>query len=229
MSINHDLFPLVVDHVYIWVSKRAPEMQALRDMGLYPKETINVHTGQGSASQVVLFKNMYLELAWIEDESELAAHLAGGGAAAPVRETWKQTGVSPFGVGFHYRTPDAEPLPLGSLIHHAMEWMPEDSSIEGIPQLSRFIPNFFILHGTLAYWESRMDEEEHPVGIEYLTDLQITVTSLENPDVLTPYLTERHTIRLKHGAYPLMELTFDHHRQGKTFDLRPTLPLIITC
>ncbi len=127
------------------------------------------------------------------------------------------------------RTPDADPLPLGTLLHHAMDWMPEDSYIEGIPQPSPFTPSFFILYGSLAYWESRMGENSHPLGIEHLTDLHITVTSLENPDVLMPYLTTSDRIRLKHGAYPLMELTFDHQRQGKTFDLRPMLPLIITC
>lgn len=228
MTVIQNIFPLVVDHVYVWVSKAAPEMQILRDIGLQPKEKITVHTGQGSASQVVYFQNMYLELVWIEDEQELAEHLAGGGIAAPVRETWKETGVSPFGIGLHYRTPDSDHLPIETL-RHQESWMPDDSYIEAISQRSPYTPLSFILHGSLAYSESRMGDMRHPLGVEQLTGLQITVTTLENPDSLMSYLSENKDIIIKQGEYPLMELTFDHHAQDKSFDLRPTLPLIINC
>jgi hypothetical protein len=104
----------------------------LSGIGLNPYKNTTIHTGQGTASRIILFKNMYIELVWIENEQELEEYLAAGGEAIPVRETWKQTGISPFGVGLHYRTPDAEHLPIQTLIHQ-MEWMPEDSYIQAIP------------------------------------------------------------------------------------------------
>jgi hypothetical protein len=229
MSVKSDLFPLVIDHAYIWVSKGAPALDELRRIGLIPKNDVNIHEGQGTASEVILFKNMYLELLWIENEPELEAYLAAGGDAIPVRETWKETGESPFGVGLHYRTPDADQLPIETL-HHQAQWMPEDTYIQVVPRKSLYLPSFFILHGSkLAYLDDRSPEGGHELGVEHLTGLRITATTLENPDALSPYLAEQYSIIVMQGDYPLMELTFDNQRQGKTLDMRPLLPLIIHC
>lgn len=229
MSVKPDLFPLLIDHVYIWVSKGAPALEAIREIGLTPKDYINIHEGQGTASEVILFKNAYLEFLWIENEPELDTYLAAGGDAVPVRETWKQTGESPFGVGLHYRTPDTDQLPIDTL-HRQAQWMPQDTFIQVIPRNSLYLPSFFILHGSdLAYLDDRSPSGGHDLGVEYLTGVRITATSLEDPDALNPYLAEQNNISIKQGDYPLMELTFDNQRQGKTLDMRPLIPLIIYC
>lgn len=231
MSIQEgqEAFPLVVDHTYLWVDKGAPQMKLLENVGLQPYGNIQVHEGQGTASQAVLFKNMYLELAWVENEQELTDFIAGGGVATAPPKNWQETGESPFGVGLHYRTEDTPHLPIKAKNTASAEWMPEGSSIQEIEQTSPYAPIVFILHGPLAYWDCPEKETTHDLGAKFLTGVTITVTRLDNLDQLTPQLSEHGVVALKEGDMPLLELTFDDHVQGKTLDFRPAMPLIINC
>lgn len=219
-------FPLVVDHAYIWVSRGAPELRALQELGLKPHGHVTFHESQGTASQSILFKNMYLELVWVEDAQELADFEATLITPSGPPENWIETGLSPFGIGLHYRTPDTAPLPIETEIIKS-PWMPEDSFIQSVPHLSPYGPLLFILHGSLAYWDVREELATHPLGVQNLTEIGMTLTTLDNLDPLIYQLAEHSVVRLSHGPQPLLELTFDHHGQGKSFDGRPALPLII--
>lgn len=222
-----EAFPLVVDHVYLWVDNAARPMALLEAAGFQPYGNTQVHQGQGTASQAVLFKNMYLELAWVENEQELTDFIANGGVANIPPKHWEVTGESPFGVGFHYRTEDTPHLPITAKNTASAAWMPEGSSIQEIEQTSQYAPVVFILHGPLAYWDCPEQETTHPRGLKFLTELTITVTRLDQLDPLTQQLLEHAVIQFKEGAIPLLELTFDQHESGETIDFRPTMPLVI--
>lgn len=224
-SANAGKFPLVIDHIYLWVSKGAPGLALLRQLGLEPHQRITVHEGQGSASQSILFKNCYLEFVWIEDRAEFDAFASANPDARSAAD-WQETGVSPFGIGLHYRTPDGPPLPISARIHRA-PWMPEDSYIEVLPRTSDYLPLFFILHGSLAYWDCREGDGEHPLGVKQLTQITITVTALEELDPLSAQLMEHGVVAFKQGETPLMALTFDQHARRAAFDARPAMPLVI--
>jgi hypothetical protein len=224
-TADHD-FPLVVDHVYIWVDQGAPPMQALQALGLQPHQHITFHEGQGSASQSVLFKNMYLELVWVEDVQELADFTAATPNASGPPERWQETGLSPFGIGLHYRTPDAPRLPIETEQFSA-SWMPEGSFIESVQHTSLYCPSQFILHGPLAYWDVPEAKATHLLGVHNLTALAVTMPAGAELDPLFEQLVEHGVVTLRRGPIPLMELTFDQGAQGKSFDGRPDLPLII--
>ncbi|KPL90900.1 hypothetical protein [Herpetosiphon geysericola] len=169
---------------------------------------------------------MYLELVWIEDQAELKAFLAKQPDTIPIGETWQTTGYCPFGVGLHYRTPNTTPMSFETRRHTA-QWMPADSLLELFSQPSLYVPPCSILHGSLAYWENRFEHPHgHPLGVQQLTDFQITVTSIDAVPPTHPLLS---LLPLKLGDYPLLELTVDAQRQGKVFDMRPLLPLRLYC
>lgn len=57
------------DHVYVWVSRGAPEGSVLRELGItqYPD---TVRPGEGVEWIVFAFENIYLELLWVADEGK---------------------------------------------------------------------------------------------------------------------------------------------------------------
>jgi len=217
---------LEVDHVYVWVSKGGPELAALQELGLKVHERVAVHTGQGTSSQSFLFRTMYLELLWPEDERELAAFIAAmpnAGGPPPLGDT---TGISPFGIGLHYRTPDSPPLPL-PLDPYTASWMPEGSLIEVPDHTSPQSPSVFLLHGPLAYLDVPAHLTDQPLGLERLTGLAVTVPNGAALDPAMEYLVEHGVASLRRGDRPHMELTFDQARQGKTLEIGPSFPLVI--
>lgn len=58
---------LEIDHIYIMVTPDAPEAAYLQSCGLLLLNDIMHHEDQGTASCIFLFKNRYLELAWVQD------------------------------------------------------------------------------------------------------------------------------------------------------------------
>src|SRR5437762_12886477 len=55
---------LEFDHVWIVVSRDAPERAALERAGLKVSPNVNRHDGQGTASITAEFLNTYIELIW---------------------------------------------------------------------------------------------------------------------------------------------------------------------
>lgn len=101
-SSSPKTFPLELDHVFVWVTKRAPEAKALEGVGLMAYGETTHHIGQGTASKVFVFENAYLELIWIEDEQAAIKNAARTGIDMKTRAQWKLSGASPFGIGLHY-------------------------------------------------------------------------------------------------------------------------------
>jgi hypothetical protein len=217
---------LEVDHVYVWVTRGGPELPALQELGLKAHGHVTVHTGQGSASQSFLFRTMYLELVWVEDERELAEFIAATPNASGPPPPGDTSGISPFGIGLHYRTPDSPPLPI-ELEPYVASWMPEGSVIDIPPRISPYSPSVFVLRGPLAYLDVPAHLTGQPLGLERLTGLAVTVPDGAPLDPAMEYLVERGVAALRRGARPLMELTFDGGRQGKALELGPSFPLII--
>lgn len=216
---------LEIDHVYIMVTPDAPEAAYLQSQGLFLLEDIMHHEGQGTASCIFLFKNMYLELAWVHDREMMLQKSAESGFEIVLSEPWQETGASPFGVGLRY-TGDARTLPFPTKRYHA-EWMPPSEQIDIIPNTSATEPAYFILSDGLKHLEPPEEESTHPLGLQNLTHLAITVTSSIMPGPVTEFLTSNGVLQIKEGATPLMELTFDGGTHGETVDCRSTLPVMI--
>lgn len=217
---------LELDHVYILVTKGAPEVRSIEASGFHLLDYVVEHTGQGTASRLFMFKNMYLELVWVTDKQELIQQSEQLGIDVIAPEDWRETGASPFGIGLHYKDNKVHPLPTPTK-KSWVEWMPSSAWIEMIPKASIYEPEYFVLSEELAFIDPEAAKTAHPLGVQYLTHLCITVVNRDTLGPMTQLLEESQVLQVRDGAFPLMELTFDNGVHNKSLDYRPELPLII--
>ena len=227
-------FPLELDHVFVWVTKGAPEAQALQQAGLHLQPDAHPHTGQGTASKIFIFENVYLELIWIEDEQVATKNAARSGIDMLRRARWKQTGASPFGVGLHRKSGESGELPFPVRLYWA-EWMKPDTTIEFAQTVSTATePMYFVLPDYISVGspavQARLKETvkttPHQLGVSRLTDLKIITTGSRLTST-SERLTQGGVVKVERGSAPLAQLTFDGGQQGKSVDLRPRLPIIL--
>ena len=230
-----EAFPLELDHVFIWVTKGAPEAKALEDVGLRAFGEIARHTGQGTASKVFVFENAYLELIWVDDEQAAAKNAVRAGVDMQTRARWKQTGASPFGVGLHYLPGKAKSAPF-PVIKYWAEWMQPNTSIEFAQVVTTHRePMYFIVPDYLSVTDAAMQEfirqsspkvETGGLNVKRITGVRINAVAKR----ITPtarLLTRNKAVIIERGKEAMMELTFDGGKQGKKLDLRTNLPLIM--
>lgn len=218
-------FPLAIDHVYIVVSPDAPEAACLQTKGLRFLNELMYHQGQGTASYVCMFKNMYLELGWVRDRQEVLQQSEKVGTEIILVDPWQETGASPFGVGFHYTSAN-QSIPLVTKKHRA-EWIPSSARIDVIPKDSIHEPAYFILSDELKHIEPPEAERSHALGLQNLTDILITVTNNAHMSMPTQFFATHSRLRIQEGPKPLMELTFDEGLTGESIDCHHILPLTI--
>ena len=103
-------------------------------------------------------------------------------------------------------------------------------------------PSIFVVYPEIEYkmFESLSDVEsipdeyafwresfKHSNGAKKLTNIIIHSKELEEDTKTIKVINRIENLTVKKGTSHLMELYFDHKVQGKRFDLRPELPLII--
>jgi hypothetical protein len=92
-----------LDHIFICTSVNAPEAEQLVSFGLV-EGTSQVHPGQGTANRRFFFKNMMLELLWVNSPIE-----SQSSAIRPThlweRRSGGNSGVCPFGFSLRHTTP----------------------------------------------------------------------------------------------------------------------------
>lgn len=215
-----------VDHVFVFVSPNAPEARKLRDAGFVVMQDTSRHTGQGTASLSVKFRNAYLELIWVDDPEEFQRV----GLGMPERRG--DPAGSPFGIGLK-RTDregdmpfptdpytadwmgDSEPIqmatwsgsiaePLIFVVPDGMQW---DIAYERVPQLERYT--------------------RHELEVRNLTELRLVGPNLAAASPTLAVLADLGVIQVADGFEHTMHLTFDDGEHRGTVDLRPTLPVVL--
>jgi hypothetical protein len=234
-SSSAGTFPVELDHIFIWVSKGAPEAKALEEIGLQPYAEATQHKGQGTASKVFIFENAYLELIWIEDEQAAAKNAARSGIDMRRRARWRQTGASPFGIGLHYLRGKASPAPF-PVIPYWSEWMKPETTIEFSKAITaQSEPMYFIVPDYLAVSDSALQEalrtrsssmKPQGLAVQRLTDVRI-ISVAKRLTATASLLSRNRVVTIKGGKTAVMELTFDAGKQGKRHDLQARLPLVI--
>ncbi len=227
-------FPLELDHVFVWVTKGAPEASALQQAGLQLQPETHQHHGQGTASKIFIFENVYLELIWIEDETVAAKNATRSGIDMLTRARWKQTGASPFGVGLHRATGNSAELPF-PVRHYWAEWMQPNTIIEFAQSVTNTSePMYFVVPeylsvgspATQARLKEKLQGSAHKLGVSRLTNLKIVTTGSRLTST-SEALTRGGIVTIERGTKAVAELTFDGARQNKTLDLRTKLPLVL--
>ena len=220
-------FPFELDHVVIFSRIDAPEAQILESLGLKGFGGITRHGDLGTASTSFFFEHHYLELFWVQDEPAASKSLTPLGFDLHSRIAWRETRASPFGVMIRRPERVKVPVPFPTRQLRA-EWMPGEVYVDFAADVSAE-PYYGVLPSELTYsaFKSNITERSHALGIKELSGVRFTVTSTELSPIAR-LLSANGPVAIQTGASPLMELIFDAGVQGKTLDIRPTLPLVLT-
>jgi hypothetical protein len=224
---------LEFDHVWIVVTRDAPERAALEHAGLKISPDVNHHDGQGTASISAEFLNAYIELIWPDPTVSIAQGAERGVEKFKNRMNWRTSGWCPIGIGLH-RSGPAMPLPFPTW-SIAPDWMPKGTAIEILTARDDTkSPSFFIEPPVLAVKEDanrKIDNaspaSDHPIGVERVTDVRIVKPKEYQPVAAFTYLEKAGIFKSTEGKEWEIEITFDGGRKAQTKDLRPDLPLII--
>jgi len=220
---------LEVDHFWIHVSPNAPELQALVDAGFapYPRDPYQ-HIGMGTAANFVRFRNIYLELIWVEDSDALTQTAPSFAATLLGRSD-----VSPFGIGLRGLSPTAE-LPVESAIISAEYMRPWNGVLRSlsVQEEPSSAPRVFVIPDSMR-WDSRVSADPtlleatvNDLGVETVSRIRIIGPGLPSPSSVARYLSDRGVVTFEPGSDPLLELEFDGG--GDEFvDFRPSLPLVL--
>jgi len=227
---------LEFDHVWIVVSRDAPERAALERAGLKISPDVNRHDGQGTASVSAEFFNAYIELMWPDPTVSVAPGAERGVEKFKNRMNWRTSGWSPIGIALHRTGPGTTlPFPTWSI---APNWMPKGTAIEILTARDDTkSPSFFIEPPVLAVKEEanrKIDKDDpkrevfqHPIGVERITAIQIIRPKAYQPVTAFTFLEKAGIFKVSEGTDWAIEITFDAGRKTQTKDLRPDLPLII--
>lgn len=242
-SISSDL---EVDHFNIWVKNPNAAKQKLRSIGFtsVPDSLSEIHIGQGTAGKYFYFLNSYLELIFVHDQNELEENnRINKYLDFTERANFDINGASPFSLALKVKDYNLDKIPFQKIEYH-QDWMEENASIYSAKnsKINLKEPSIFIVYpeieslqfGSLADLKKIPNEYaflrafyKHPNGAKKVTKIIITSTAINLESETIKAVNTVKNLLVKNGPKHLMELYFDDGTQGKTFDLRPELPLKI--
>ena len=242
-SVSTDL---EVDHFNIWVGDPKTTKQRLTEIGFtsVPDSLSAIHKGQGTAGRYFNFLNAYLELVFVYDQNELEENNKNNkDLDFTERAAFKKNGASPFSIALKIKDYEVEKIPFEKVIYH-QEWMEENANIFSARNSKTHLkePSIFVVYPeieserfeTLSDLNNIPNEYafarefyKHQNGAKKITNIIITSTDLDLYTETIKAVNGIQNLTVKNGAEHLMELYFDNNVQGKSFDLRPELPLIV--
>lgn len=237
---------LQIDHFNIWVKNPQKTKERLNDIGFtsVPDSLSQIHKGQGTAGRYFNFLNCYLELIFVYDQNELEENNAKNkDLDFTERANFEKNGASPFSIALKVENYNIEKIPFEKVSYH-QDWMEQNVNIYSAKNSKTHLkePSIFIVYPqieserfeTLSDLEKIPDEYalwrefyKHPNGAKKITKIIITSTDVDLNTKTIKAVNGIENITIKNGKEHLMELYFDNNIQGKSFDLRPELPLII--
>lgn len=237
---------LALDHFNIWVKEPQKAKEKLEKLGFIsvPDSLSTVHHGQGTTGKYFYFLNTYLEFIYVYDEEEFEENNKQNQELDfAERVNFQENGTSPFGIALKVKDYDVEKIPFKKVAYH-QDWMEEDANIYAAQSSKANLkePSVFVVYPQIQYdvFETlddlqRIPEEyaiwrefyKQPNGAKKVTELVITSKDVDLTTETMQALNAIGNVAIKTGADYLMELHFDNDEQGKTFDLRPEIPLKI--
>jgi hypothetical protein len=226
LSAQEATAQLEPDHAYIWVSHGAPEATVLRELGITQWPDTVKH-GEGVEWTGFQFENFYLELLWVVDEQLFQEKWVSWHAPHLERADWRTTGASPFGLAFHRADLEISELPAPFRVEG---WWDEQGGY--VSDASAQMPFLMVMGSRYSmpdpYWMTPEVRAlaTHALGIRRLTGWTLTTPHSLDDEALQ-LLAEQGALRIQSSSGHLLELTFDGARQGKSYDARPDLPLVV--
>ncbi|MFC0170551.1 VOC family protein [Pseudoduganella danionis] len=214
-----------LDHIFLRTSAGAPEAALLLELGL-TEGSANQHAGQGTANRRFFFHNAFLELLWIQHAADVnnavtrPTQLAQRLAAEPT--------ASPFGLCFRPSDTDATP-PFPSWPYRPA-YLPSGMQVDIASHTPLHEPMWFYLAQAVPPAQAaaaRRQPLQHALGVDAISAVTLTVPGTEHWSAAALAARACTGLSLQRGSAHLLELTFDQGRQGRSVDLRPSLPLLL--
>jgi hypothetical protein len=217
-----------LDHIFICVSRGAEEANALAARGLNEGKS-NVHSGQGTACRRFSFRNGYIELLWVSNESEAKSE-----AIQPTHlwERWagRGSGSCPFGFGFRPGANDVASPPFPAW-EYRPPYLPESWSFQVATNAAVLTEPMLFYLPFLQRPDARPSADrqkvEHGAGLGEITRVELLTPSTNS---LSPALTavlSADLVRIRRSKEYVVEVGFDGESQGRSADFRPALPLVL--
>ncbi len=212
---------LELDHVFIFVSEGAPEVDRLIEFGFSEGEP-NVHPGQGTSNRRFFFSNMMLELLWISNLDEVKSELT---KPTMLWERWNgRNNTSPFGIIFRSSN--------------------EEAPFEGWEYKPKYLPDGFsflvgnnseILNEPMIFKMpncGRPTPKKNPPlqnlsGFNNVSSLCVRMPQTSSQSLIIRSIGNLEIISFKESENHVMEIGFDGETSGKSKDFLPELPLIL--
>lgn len=208
----------VVDHVFVFCERAAPEQRHLAAHGL----AVGVrreHPGQGTKNVCFGFADAYLELLWLDDEAAARDPMVKP-LGLHERARWRELPASPFGICLRPTGAAGAPAFVGW--PYRPGYLPPGMQID-------MACNSGVIGEPLLF---AVDRPFQPFGVPHaLADRHLAEVVVTVPD-LAPMSLLRDVavpgLRFQEGGEHLLELTL-RPANGRRLDLRPHLPLVLTC
>jgi hypothetical protein len=216
---------VLLDHVFICTTLWAPGAHRLQQFGL-TEGSPNQHPGQGTACRRFFFRNVMLELIWVEDAMAAQSEQT---RRTKLFERWSaaRRGASPFGIILRSESWPPAACPFQSWEYHP-ETMP-DLVLQIAENAGLEEPMWCYTARGHAPAEASLERRqplEHPAPLREVTGVHIVCPPLAATSV-TRRMADQKVITLETGAEHLMELQFGGGQEGSQIDLRPDLPLLL--
>ncbi len=215
-----------IDHIFIMVSKDAPQAQLLIDFGLTQGPS-RIHHGQGTANRSFFFNNVMLELLWVYDATEAQNEAT---LATTLWPRWNQASHSQsacaFGLCLRPSDAQSKVAPF-----KAWKYQPDlfpKGMFVCIADSVTVLDEPFIFFGPSGQrQDSYIDvtARTHEIGFKELTAIRLCSKNTVKSDAYTALL-EHNIISLKSSLNTKIELQFDNGAAGKVKDFFPDLPLV---
>jgi len=210
---------LELDHFFILTDKPKQAGDLLVSMGLNESFSRD-HQGQGTSNRRFIFSNGMLEILYLRDTDEF-----NNGPAKYLRfaERLQQEKASPFGLVLKRVDDSQSEMPFKGWSYQPAYFEP--------PNAFHIGDNSDILEEPLCIYAPFISPMNRKVDVgefKSLSEVQITVPSSQMSHTLQSIQTTNR-LKIELGREHVAKLIVDDGRKGLSKDLRPTLPLIISC
>jgi hypothetical protein len=214
---------LEIDHVFICCSPGAPEGDALVRLGL-SEGSPNTHPGQGTANRRFFFRNLFLELLWVSDPAEARSEQT---RRTRLWERWSQRGssVCPFGLVFRPQGADPATAPFTTWAYRP-NYLPSGLAIEFAEGVPLEEPELVYLPFLRRAGPPAHEPTDHALPVREICAVAVGLPSAAGLSEPSKAVRAAGLVTYHSAAEHVLELTFVAAVET-TFDLRPTLPLLL--
>ncbi len=210
-----------IDHFFIFSQRKGTEADLLTQFGL-TEGSSNQHPGQGTACRRFFFENCFLELVWVENESEVRSN-----EVAPTclweRSAPAHTAFSPFGLCI--REEENRPFLFSNKILYAPSYFSQGMSFEIVTHADcPAFPMLFKMPWELGKLRSK-EPTAHPVGCKQVTRLMYSLPVTDPVTADIEALKKESWFGMEAAGNFKLTVEFDNNRQHKLKSFAPDLPL----